>query len=893
MRPLPPFLRTRRARRIGIALAVLLVLRIALPYAIAAGIGWAGPRYVGVPISVANVDLGVLRGRIVFDGLAVAGPGHAPTPEGDIDPATALLRWDRLDLNFEWLELLRGRLRLSDLSLAAPTARVELDAEGSPILPEPPSETAAAGATEAEAEGPAEVAEESTPQTDATAPATETPAPASGAPESAAKSEAPEKKGGGWPILVDRLALSGLDVRLVDDEPTPAVSVGLEGLQLEDVRFDQDGLGLGAIGFEAPTLSVRRDFVFAEPGKKTAPASESQTAPQDEAPQPASTATYRMKTLRIDRAEFTVLTTAGPLHAAIELDASGVTTEPGVRFPLTLALEIEQGRIDVEGQVGVVPPAFTGSVRWSDLPLAPLVNVARPDLARWVASQRAEGDLAIDLRLQPEQDHAAGLTVRGRVASNDLLFRDPDADDLAVGWKRFEIPIDEVDVPLGDDAASKPVRVALGAVKLEGPHASYRQPNDALEKLLGPEAAPEGAADEAAKAKAPAEPASAASGPEAPAPVVTVASVEVSGGDLGYRDDSVRPAYSGRVRDLAISLRDVRLPEATVGNLALSARLPVRSKLSIRGQHGARRSDVHLNLERLALPPLNPYAVGAAGYRVKEGQANLETEAKRNGERWDVTNQLVIGDLALSPTGSGKLDQFLGIPVSLAIALLRDLQGNIKLGIPVTLDRGKLRVGIGAVVRDALRDAVAGAVTSPLKMMGAAMSFGGGGGLSVEPIAMRPGTTVLADEDQASHLSALAELIESRPVLAVRLTGLADPTDRDGLAERILIERIADGRGLPDVEDSGFFARRRVRGALEARGRGEPGELGADDEALLARYRAAVEVPPERFTALARERAQAVAARLTGELSLPPEHVRVADETETGSPGVRIGFEAL
>jgi hypothetical protein len=177
--------------------------------------------------------------------------------------------------------------------------------------------------------------------------------------------------------------------------------------------------------------------------------------------------------------------------------------------------------------------------------------------------------------------------------------------------------------------------------------------------------------------------------------------------------------------------------------------------------------------------------------------------------------------------------------------------------------------------------------------MGAAMSFGSDGGLSVEPIAMQPGTTELADEATASHLVTLAELIESRPVLAVRLYGRASPDDREGLAERILIERIAADQDLPDVEGSGFFARRRVRGALQARGRGEPGELGEDDEALLARYRAAVEVPPERFTALARERAEAVAARLVGELGLAPEHVRIAEETETASPGVRLGFEAL
>ncbi|HKJ25923.1 MAG TPA: DUF748 domain-containing protein, partial [Myxococcota bacterium] len=859
MRPLPPFLRTRRARRVGIVLAIVVALRIALPFALEAAVAWAGPRMAGVATSVVNVDLGLLRGRVVIDGLAVAGPGHAATAEGGIDPATALLRWDRLDLNLEWLDLLRGRLRLSDLSLAGPTARVELDAQGAPILPEPP------------------------------------PDPDAGPPAPEPEPEPAAKDGAGWPIAIDHLALSGLDVRVLDGQETPAIAAGLEALRLEDVRFDESGIGLGAIGFEAPSLSVRRDFVLAERAPAAAegvakPESEAAAAAepaQEDAPppgaaaeaEPAQAATYRMETLRIERAEFVVLTSAGPLHAAIALDAAGVTTEPGARFPVALGLEIEAGRLDLQGRMGASPPAFEGRLTWSELPLPPFTLLARPELAGWIASQRASGELEIDFLLEPEVDRGAGLTLHGRIASHDLLFRDPESDGLALGWKRFEVPIDEIVVPLGEGAATEPVRVALGAVELEAPHASYRQPTSALDRLFPPapesEATPAEAGDEA----------------EGPAPTVTIASFALTGGELGYRDDGLRPAYAGRVRDLAISLRDVRLPEATLGKLALSARLPVRSKLSLEGHHGAKRSELHLSLDRLALPPLNPYAIQAAGYRVDEGFASVETEAERAGQRWDVKNQLVLGDIGLSSTGSGKLDQLLGIPVDLAMALLRDLEGNIRLGIPMELDRGQLRVGIGSVLRDALRAAVAGAITSPLKMMGAAVSFGKGGGLSVEPLAMRPGSVAFADDEASSDLVALAELVESRPVLAVRLHGRANDEDREGLAERILIERIAAGIDLPEVDDAGFFARRRVRGALEARGRGEAGELGAEDAALLARYRDAVEVPPGRFAALARERADAVARRLTGELGLPPEHVRTADEAESEAPGVRIAFE--
>jgi hypothetical protein len=122
---------------------------------------------------------------------------------------------------------------------------------------------------------------------------------------------------------------------------------------------------------------------------------------------------------------------------------------------------------------------------------------------------------------------------------------------------------------------------------------------------------------------------------------------------------------------------------------------------------------------------------------------------------------------------------------------------------------------------------------------------------------------------------------------------MAGDADRDGLAERMLAERMMAGGELPEVEDAGgYLARRRVRAALAKRGRGDPGGLDEDDSALLARYVAATSVPPERFDALARERSEAASALFVAGHGLTAEHVRVADETPRGDPGVRIAFEA-
>jgi hypothetical protein len=79
-----------------------------------------------------------------------------------------------------------------------------------------------------------------------------------------------------------------------------------------------------------------------------------------------------------------------------------------------------------------------------------------------------------------------------------------------------------------------------------------------------------------------------------------------------------------------------------------------------------------------------------------------------------------------------------------------------------------------------------------------------------------------------------------------------------------------------------------VTGALEDRARGEAGELDAEDQALLARYVAAVTVPPERLAALARARAEALRDALAAQHGVDPARLDVAGPAPDGAPGVVV-----
>jgi hypothetical protein len=250
-----------------------------------------------------------------------------------------------------------------------------------------------------------------------------------------------------------------------------------------------------------------------------------------------------------------------------------------------------------------------------------------------------------------------------------------------------------------------------------------------------------------------------------------------------------------------------------------------------------------------------------------------------------VQTSVVVHQLGIQ--GGPNAISVAGMPLDLALALLRDPQGDIKLPIPLEYGERGAKAGIGAILLGALQAAITGAVTSPIKALGVLLPEGGSAEISFEPIAFAAGSAA-APDDAAARSEALAKLLAQRPGLGLALVGQAGPDDRLALAERVLIERVAADRDLPELADAGFFARRRVRGALEERGRGEPGALEPEDEALFARYLEATEVPAERYTDLARRRAEALREVFATTHGIAAARLALEASPEAAKPGVAL-----
>jgi hypothetical protein len=884
-----PTPRRRRRRWPWVLLALFAGLvvgvRALLPVAVERGTAWGSRYYLGLPARIDNVDFSVLDGVVVLEGVSLAAqpdgvaPNDAALEPPPIDPATALVHVGRIQTRLSWKDLRDRTAHLTELLIEAPSVRVTPEPDGK-IDPLRHAQPLAPKTTEPES-----------------------------APEPRAADAPPP-----WKIALDRFALRAPNVLVLDPKGGEhLLEFSLEDFGLTDVSAQGSDFALGGVTIGGPVLRVRRDLVLAEkaPQQVTAPPAPAAAAPAPPAAppaaQPAAKAGYRIAKVDIQRATLRWVTDQGPLDVTLALQASDITADEGKRFPMDLQLHLGDGSIHIAGDVGILPPSYTGKLEWNGLPIPRLLLASVPQFATWLRAANSSGDLQLDADPTGAKGPAA-TRVSGRLSFDALAVSDPKGNEVTLGWQQLEVVMRDVYAPIPQPGKPLATTVAvLDSVKLAGPKIRYTRPSPQLDALLGinlsggstiggkPAAKSEKGAKPAATKPVAVEPATEkGSGPAAAAPLdLSIAKLQMTNGEVEALDKTVKPVARTTIRNLALEASDVRFPATAAKGIHLQATLPRTAKLDVRGDlKPGNVGDFKLKLKHLELPVFNPYASAAAGVTVEQGTASVETKLKMRGAKMEIDNQIVLNKFGVSMRDPESFERSFGVPIDLALALLRDPQGDIKLHIPVKMDEKGATIALGAVIASALKAALVGAITAPLKMIGAV--FGGdadgAGGFSIDPLPSIAGSPEL-DGDQQGRLDGLAQMLSERPTMGLALRGRVGPEDRPVVAQQILVERWTSGEGLPEVEDAGFLARRRVGQALSKRAKGEAAEVAPEDQALFDRYVAAVSVPDERLAALAKARAERV-RQLLIEKGVAGARVAVGESEAEAKPGVVIGFKA-
>jgi hypothetical protein len=138
--------------------------------------------------------------------------------------------------------------------------------------------------------------------------------------------------------------------------------------------------------------------------------------------------------------------------------------------------------------------------------------------------------------------------------------------------------------------------------------------------------------------------------------------------------------------------------------------------------------------------------------------------------RW-VLNQLTLGEKVESADA-------IKLPIKLALAIMKDKNGNIDLDLPVTGSLDDPQFKVGPLIWKALINVLTKVATSPFNFISGLV----GGGENMDSLPFRTGSSALEPETQ-TRLDTLAKALIERPAIGIEIRGSFDP-NADALAIR-------------------------------------------------------------------------------------------------------------
>ena len=671
-----------------------------------------------------------------------------------------------------------------------------------------------------------------------------------GNPAPAASATTAPSKPGKWKVDLKQLALANVDVSAIDETVSPALQLSARQLQLNlqlalqqaqagnsiivdgasfgladltmqrgaqtPFKLDQLGFTEGKIDLAAHTvhlgaltasgaqidLARNRQGEFAIAQKLPVFASGKADAGKDAPSAPWSTKVDKVELSKFG-ARFDDAGTGikGNLQDA-RLSLHNVSNDMKQALPFELGVGLrEGGLLTANGKFVPGTGAVDAQLNLKQLTLAPV----QPLLAQHVKLKLAGGSLSGSGRLTtgggapkaPKVRYEGGVDIAG------LVLNETDGKRFA-SWK--SVRADKLTASVAPDFVDIP------ELRVVEPNAQLIIENDRslnAQRLLVK--APEPAtAPSAAAPVATATPAADAAFP------VRVRRVRLQNAKLDFADLSLRPQFAAKIYELNGVVTGLSTKRDARSQIELDGRIDEFGLARVRGQLNpfapTDNTDLNVVFKNVDMVSASPYTMKFAGYKVAEGKISLDLQYKVRNRQLDGTNQIVLDKLTLGE----RIDSpdALKLPLELALAILKDSDGRIDLGLPVSGDMNDPQFSYGALIWKALGNVLTKIVTAPFRALGNLLGISAD---KLEAIDFDAGSAVLLPPER-EKLKQVAQILAKREQLKLAVPGQYSDTDAAALRAQAVRRAVAAKAGikLEAGEEPGplNLGERKIRGAL-------------------------------------------------------------------------------
>ncbi|HJS88571.1 MAG TPA: DUF748 domain-containing protein, partial [Steroidobacteraceae bacterium] len=404
----------------------------------------------------------------------------------------------------------------------------------------------------------------------------------------------------------------------------------------------------------------------------------------------------------------------GPLSARI----TGYDSSPGSRLTVSLQSPVNgKGALRLDAAGTLQPEALTAKLELDHLDLRAL----QPYLDKYTALRLASGSLSSTLEIDRRAD--GQLDVSGRIDVARLRTLDEALKLDFVKWQNLHVA--------GFRYVSSPASLHIARIIAVAPYARVIiRPDHAsnVSEALHPRGfQPKAVAEKAGAGKTASAPPPPQKSRAARASMpMTIGLVRIANGTADYADLSIQPNFATGIQDLHGSIKGLSSDPGSRATVDLQGTVNRQAPVDISGVvnllAASAYSDISMKFHGLELTQMTPYAVRFAGYKIASGTLDADLHYKVDQGRLTADHQLIIDQLQLGEQVESP--HAIKLPLRLAVALLKDRDGVIRIGLPVSGSLDNPQFSLGPLIGKALLNVLKKAVTAPFTLLG--RMFGGG-----------------------------------------------------------------------------------------------------------------------------------------------------------------------
>lgn len=523
------------------------------------------------------------------------------------------------------------------------------------------------------------------------------------------------------------------------------------------------------ISFYNPQLQIRRGKTGLFNLQSLFPQTKSATAAETSDSKPEIHIT--LATLRLREGEFNFDDETAPRPAPLRISNFNFSLED-IQWPEAVASAWQfagnwqtGGNFKGNGTLLHSPLTVEGQFAIEQLDLTPANNYIPADIRLSLASAKLDTTLAFSLRHQ----ESLGGRISGSLGLGGFSVTGSDTELLR--WESLQFDALNIDL--------EPLNIAVAEVSLTNYLARIQVQSDGQVNFNQIAAVQEEEREAAELAE----------GAPLKLPPLQIDELTLQGGEVSFVDHHLPQLFSTTMYALGGRISGLTSTVGEYASVDLRGALENHAPLSISGRIAPLAGDLDTELKirfsDIDLAPVTPYSGTYLGYRIAKGKLYLDLDYRIAKRQVKASNRIFLDQFTFGDRVEST--EVTGLPVRLAVALLKDRQGEIHLDLPVSGSSDDPEFGIFSTAMTLLKNLLVRAATAPFSLLA---SMFGGGDEDFSQIDFPAGSASLTPNDR-EKLATLALMLSERPSLLLEISAFVDPeNDPEGLRREALKQQV-------------------------------------------------------------------------------------------------------